>query len=153
MGDFSVTYRVAGLLKEVKQLISTQSKLRASVLDELHREGIEIVSPTFMNSRAFEVGARFLPPETAEPESIPEPEPLGPEELVFDKAEEAESVAELDQRIEAIDRALGKLEELLGKAEETERAELERRKADLQGHREKVHTQLERAREKHRANG
>jgi small-conductance mechanosensitive channel len=153
LGDFSVTYRVAGLLKEVRQLISMQSKLRASVLDELHRDGIEIVSPTFMNTRALEAGVRFLPPETAEPESVPEPETLGLEELLFEKAEEAESVEDLDQRIGAIDRALAKLDELLEKAEEAVQADLERCKADLQGHRERLQTQLERAREKHRASG
>jgi small conductance mechanosensitive channel len=40
LGDFSITYRVAGLLKEVKQVISTRSRLHAAILDTLHDAGI-----------------------------------------------------------------------------------------------------------------
>jgi small-conductance mechanosensitive channel len=49
LGDFSVTYRVAGFLSDVKQLLSVRSRLQASVLDMLHGAGVETVSPTFMN--------------------------------------------------------------------------------------------------------
>lgn len=46
LGDFSVTYRAAGLLTDVKKVISSGSLLRGAVMDELHGAGIEIVSPT-----------------------------------------------------------------------------------------------------------
>jgi small-conductance mechanosensitive channel len=68
LGDFSVTYRAAGLLQEVKELLPARSRLRAAMLDTLHRSGIEIVSPSFMNQRA-------LPPEKV---FIPEPAPSVP---------------------------------------------------------------------------
>ncbi len=44
LGDYSVTYRVAGLLTETKQLIAFRSRLRAAILDSLHEGGVEIVS-------------------------------------------------------------------------------------------------------------
>ncbi len=53
LGDFSVSYQVSGLLTEVEQLLGSRRKLRASVLDALHAAGIEIVSPTYMNTRSL----------------------------------------------------------------------------------------------------
>ncbi|MEJ2274148.1 MAG: mechanosensitive ion channel family protein [Woeseiaceae bacterium] len=41
LGDFSVTYRVAGLLEDVTSLISARSRLRAAMLDALHAADIE----------------------------------------------------------------------------------------------------------------
>lgn len=61
LGDFSISYRIAGLLEDVQSLISARSDLRKSVLDALHGAGIEIVSPNFMNTLALEKGQRFMP--------------------------------------------------------------------------------------------
>jgi len=116
LGDFSVTYRVAGLLVEVKRLISARSRLRASVLDALHAAGIEIVSPNFMNQRVYDPSASFIPRrvrETSADEST-----LTPEELVFDKAEEAESLESLRESYKAVVGELKVQEELLKKTEE-----------------------------------
>jgi small conductance mechanosensitive channel len=66
LGDFSVTYRVAGFLSDVKQLLTARSKLRARMLDALHGGGIEIVSPAFMNQRRLEQEALMMPPEMQE---------------------------------------------------------------------------------------
>ena len=43
LGDFSVTYRVAGIANDLSKLMSTRRKLRANTLDTLHEGGIEIV--------------------------------------------------------------------------------------------------------------
>ena len=61
LGDHSVLYRVAGLLENVESLISARSRLRESMLDTLHAAEIEIVSPTFMNSRVYSVDREFIP--------------------------------------------------------------------------------------------
>jgi hypothetical protein len=84
LGDYSVTYRVAGLLKDVKKLISARSDLRERVMDGLHRGGVEIVSPTFMNQRVFKPDSRFIPEVAVEQ---PEAEESTREEVVFDKAQ------------------------------------------------------------------
>ena len=108
LGDHSVTYRVAGLQTEVKQLLSARSLLRATMLDLLHEGGVEIVSPTFMNTRAFPPDRRFVP-EASVPSTSPGPlEPL-PEEVVFDKAEEAESLERLRLSIGELDREIENL--------------------------------------------
>lgn len=104
LGDFSVTYRAAGLLLEVKQILSVRSRLRGEVLDALHEDGIEIVSPNFMNTRALAESARFVPrrqssePQPEQPESVPE-------EVIFDKAEEAETEEERRLARERLEKA------------------------------------------------
>ena len=92
LGDFAVSYRCAGLLTDVKRLITVRSQLNGAVLDACHEAGIEIVSPTFMNQR--QVGdTRFIP--RREPKAVAiEPEADAenlPEDMLFDKAEQAES--------------------------------------------------------------
>jgi len=93
LGDFSVTYRIAGLLGEVKQILTARSRLRGCVMDALHEEKVEIVSPTFMNTRVLADGKRFVP--RTRKGSAAEDLDASPESVVFDKAEEAESVEEL----------------------------------------------------------
>ena len=92
LGDFSVVYRVAGLLQEVKQLLTARSRLRRAMLDRLHGDGVEIVSPSFMNQRVLQpdvpIIARSAPAsKTADDSTV--------EDLAFDKAEEAESLEQL----------------------------------------------------------
>jgi small-conductance mechanosensitive channel len=89
LGDFSITYRIAGLLCDVKQILTVRSRLRARMMDALHRAGIEIVSPTFMNTRALAADQQVIPTERPRREV---PDTSSPEALVFDKAEEAESL-------------------------------------------------------------
>jgi len=92
LGNDSITYRVSGLLIEVKSLLSARSNLYRNILDSLHGDGIEIVSPTFMNQRRLPDDAPILPPSLqpgANTDTTLADEPI-PEELVFDKAEQAE---------------------------------------------------------------
>lgn len=93
LADHAVTYRVAGLLTEVKQLISARSRLHTAVLDCLHHHGIEIVSPSFMNTRAVQPDKLFIPTSPAPSESCQQAaSSLTPEEIAFDKADQAESL-------------------------------------------------------------
>lgn len=127
LGDFSVTYRVSGLLKEVKRLLSARSSLRECVLDSLHDGGVEIVSPNFMNTRALPTDAIFIPKASRRAAAI-EPE-SSPEDLVFDKAEEAES-------LETVRLACRKV------AEEIEALEGQVKNAPTDADREKVQREL-----------
>ncbi len=93
LGDFSVTYRVVGLLTEVKRLLTVRSLLRRAILDSLHGAGVEIVSPAFMNQRVLEAGRPVIAPDEPDaPTAVDEP-PV--EDLAFDKAEEAENLEQL----------------------------------------------------------
>ncbi len=94
LGDFSVTYRVAGLLEDTKRLLTFRSRLRVAMLDCLHRDGVEIVSPNFMNVRDFDSRHDFVPSPSANPAPVAADAPL---EVVFDKAEEAQTLAGLQK--------------------------------------------------------
>ncbi|HUV29843.1 MAG TPA: mechanosensitive ion channel domain-containing protein [Acidobacteriota bacterium] len=125
LGDFSVTYRIAGLLPEVKSLLSTRSRLREMMLDRLHEAGIEIVSPTFMNQRVMTPDRRFIPKPSPVAPAEPETKEL-PEAVVFDKAEEAESLGRLQQRLQDLREELNNLKTALDAAsDEAERQALE----------------------------
>lgn len=107
LGDFSIVYRVAGLLEDVKSLISARSRLREAILDALHEAGIEIVSPNFMNTRALDPGISVIPSAARDPE----PARTQVEEVIFDKAEVAASVESIRKGIEKIDARLQQLAE------------------------------------------
>ena len=106
LGDFAVVYRCAGLLTDVKRLITVRSHLNGAVLDGCHEAGIEIVSPSFMNQRQVN-DVKFIPRRRRPtPADDVAPENL-PEAMLFDKAEQAESR-------EILVATLSKIEKLIG---------------------------------------
>jgi len=98
LGDFSVIYRVSGLLTEVNRLLDKRRELRARTMDALHAADVEIVSPNFMNTRNFDARDRFIP--DVEVAAEPVDTATSTDALVFDKAEEAESVTKLREKLE-----------------------------------------------------
>jgi hypothetical protein len=128
LGDFSIAYRVAGILTEVKQLLTVRSRLRAAVLDHLHGADIEIVSPRFQNQRLVAEDARFMPPREPEPAGAATSREIFPEELIFDKADQAESLTRLRAAHQSLEAKVTELEvELKSHAEGPERDALQRR--------------------------
>lgn len=123
LGDFSVTYRTAGFLTEVKQLLTVRSNLRAKVLTTLHGAGVEIVSPNFMTQRQLREEERVLPPDASAPATAD----VGqvPEERIFDKADQAEELERLHVERGEIETKISKLEERLKTADGDERSGLE----------------------------
>jgi hypothetical protein len=62
-----------------------------AVLDILHREGIEIVSPGFMNQRVLDGSEKILPKAATRKEKRTASEDnVVAEDVMFDKAEQAE---------------------------------------------------------------
>ncbi len=113
LGDFSVSYRVAGLLEDVKSLISARSALRVAMLHQLHQAGIEIVSPTFMNTRALADGKAIMPSTTRRSRK----KQTAAEEVAFDKADVAAKVEELRKAIQATEKQLADTDaESIGRA-------------------------------------
>ena len=138
LGDFSVTYHVAGLLPEVRQVLSVRSQLHKTMLDCLHEGGIEIVSPTFMNTRAYSPEARIIP-ETPRRAAEPEEPVTAPESVVFDKADEAESLEKLRERYAAMGKELNELKDKLeDTGDRTDRDRLQAEKDKLESHRERL---------------
>lgn len=142
LGDFSVTYRIAGLLKETKRLLSVRSALRVASLDALHRAGIEIVSPNFMNTRAFDPDRQFVP-KVARRAAAKLDEESNIEDLIFDKAEEAETREQLVERLAVLRKAIETTREAAKDAEdEALRASLEGRVTRLEERRAKIEAQV-----------
>jgi small conductance mechanosensitive channel len=131
LGDFSVTYRVAGLLEDVKSLISARSRLREAMLDALHTSAIEIVSPNFMNTRAVADDKQYIPEPSRE---RTREQRILAEDVVFDKAEEAASVELIRKSIELADAELLALENDKSAATESLRARLQAKKSRLSEH-------------------
>jgi small conductance mechanosensitive channel len=139
LGDFSVTYRVAGLLTETKQMLSCRSRLRAAVLDVLHGDGIEIVSPDFTNARVFKEERTFIPAQVAAPAPTQDSAPV---DVIFDKAEEAESLSRLEFKLQEKLAELDEVKKQLSEAQSDEEKEtLKGRVASL----EKVKEALQKA--------
>lgn len=103
LGDFSIVYRVAGLLEDVKSLISARSRLREAMLDALHDAGIEIVSPNFMNTRALDPQRSMIPVTRRRQ---PDPARTQGEDVAFDKAEDAASVESLRKDLQKLEAEL-----------------------------------------------
>jgi small conductance mechanosensitive channel len=118
LGDYSITYRISGLLTEVKKLITARSDLSRKVLDVLHDNDVEIVSPAFMNQRRLPDGARILPTPAAP--AVPPPQTAA-EAIVFDKAEQAE---QLEKQKAQIQEELRELESTLKEASDEMKRDL-----------------------------
>lgn len=110
LGDFSVTYRVAGFLSEVTKIVSARSNLNKAVLDSLHEAGIEIASPNIVAQRPLQDGRQFIPEKTQAKPAPTETAPA-PDERIFDKAERAAEKErltaekdQLDSEIQAIEK-------------------------------------------------
>jgi small conductance mechanosensitive channel len=139
LGDFSVHYRVAGFLSEVKYLLSVRSRLRACMLDALHGAGIEIVSPTFMNQRQLAPDRRFIPRPSGVHAAPLEGARPAPEEIMFDKAELAESREQLNERLQAIGEQIKALHQRTSTApDETARAAIKQQVGQLEARRDAV---------------
>lgn len=137
LGDYSVTYRISGLLKEANQLLDKRRELRGRTMDVLHAEGIEIVSPSFMNTRSLAKDRSFVADvvektsETGSRQST--------DSIVFDKAEKAESVERLREKAQEVDVRIVACKKLGAEAKDdqaieaanAEIAELEERKVRI----------------------
>ncbi|WP_346993362.1 mechanosensitive ion channel family protein [Alteromonas gracilis] len=128
LGDFSVSYRIAGLLLEVKSLLSARSRLHKCVLDALHNNDIEIVSPGFINQRPQPDGVKMIAktPQALSSDSDVSP---SPEDVIFDKAEDAEKH---EKSKAAIAESLVSIEAALSSADGNEKDLLKTQKAKLE---------------------
>ena len=123
LGDFSITYRVCGFLGDVKYLISNRTKLRRHVLDALHERRIEIVSPGFVNYRDIDTAGAIIPRVGRAQSSAPD-NGARPEDLMFDKAEQAESRAFMESELADVRKQLAEMAERLTR-DESHTADLE----------------------------
>jgi small-conductance mechanosensitive channel len=144
--DHAVVYRAAGLLREVKHLISTRSHLRAAMVDALHAGGIEIVSPRFVRQLVVPLAEAepVIPPMTVQPTAETG---AALEELAFDKAEAMTDLDELRRAYAAGEETRRGLDRELDDAggaggDAARRATLAERRARLTAHLEELERRI-----------
>ncbi|MEM7099984.1 MAG: mechanosensitive ion channel domain-containing protein [Pseudomonadota bacterium] len=96
LGNFAVTYRVTGMLQDYGKLITKQHELKAAVLDTLHEQQIEIMTPSVMNQRPLPADQTAIPPIT-DPQTQKVDQGHA-EKIMFDKSELAARINKLSQR-------------------------------------------------------
>ncbi|MFO7932796.1 MAG: mechanosensitive ion channel [Bacteroidales bacterium] len=115
LGDYSVSYKIHGFLEDSSKFFSTSSLLNGKVMDTLHEEGIEIVSPSFRNQRRVDE-KHFIPERTVEkPETKEE---TAPEELIFDEAIKSEQIEKKRDLLKDLEEKKDQLEEQLKAAKD-----------------------------------
>ena len=117
LGDFSITYKIHGFLDNSDKYYSTHSLLNCKVLDALHEEKIEIVSPTFMNQRKSDETI-FIPRKEKKVE-IKQTE--HPEDKVFDEAIKSEKVEQKVESLDTLEQRKSELKKELKKADDVEK--------------------------------
>jgi small-conductance mechanosensitive channel len=101
--DHAVAYRVCGFLPSIENLLSARSNLRKNVLAQMHGNGVEIVSPKFINQRQLDPDLKIIPTTPVLHGRRPQDAPtLAPEGKIFDKAVQAASLEELKLNLEDI---------------------------------------------------
>ncbi len=118
LGDFSVLYRIQGLLEDVENIIEARSKLNACVLDCLHEDGIEIVSPTIMNQR--QIGDKEIIPDTLEqiPVQVRKSRKENRQKIQFAKGEAAAAIVRRQKALRDVEAKIKSFEEALKGAQD-----------------------------------
>lgn len=129
LGDFTIVYKVQGLLENVKTIISSKSKLNAMVVDELHKVGIEIVSPKFVNQRQVN-NVTFIPKANKKVQASNDDNSTKAENKIFDKANEAEGIESRKKHLQTVNEKLAKLNDELKAAEAPEAKEAIQKKIE-----------------------
>jgi small conductance mechanosensitive channel len=124
LGDFSVSYRLTGFLKDIKTLLGTRSRLRWAMLNSLHGAGIEIASPSIMIQRPIGKDDKIVPARVSAAELIV-PESGSSETRIFDKAEKAGKLEGLRQRHQEMKDQVKNLKESLNTATPEEKISIE----------------------------
>jgi small conductance mechanosensitive channel len=126
LGNYAITYKISGMLTDVKSLLTARSNLRRKVADVLHEAGVEIVSPTFMSQRKLAEGSTIVPSQRTKDNSSSE---TIAEDVVFDKAEEA---AQREDSIEQLQEKITSCEQSLKQSDTEQKAQIENQLKMLQ---------------------
>lgn len=139
LGDFSVVYKVFGMIPNIKTILSARSRLNASILDALHEAKIEIVSPNFMNQR--QIGDTvFIPKKSKIKEDTSKSD--SPEMLIFDKAEGAGTIEKRKEQLVVIENRILEQQENLRTCTEEEKLAIQEKIERLQNLKPQIEEKL-----------
>ncbi len=118
--DHAVLYRVYGFLTDTKKVLLARSRLREEILSTLTAADIEVTSPNHMFQRRLDDGLRSMPQRVIPREPVAKDDE-DKEELIFDKAEQAEKTETLRARRDELQQQLQQLEKDAAKDAEVAR--------------------------------
>jgi hypothetical protein len=110
LGDFTVNYRIAGVLEDLKTYIASHSQLKRNVLDQLHENNIEIMSPAFIGTRVLNQKEQIIPTKPLQHETS-DAKAVSPDNIIFDKAERAELHDDFRKRLADVREKIKLLEQ------------------------------------------
>jgi len=126
----------------VKSIVSAQSRLTGHVIDELHSAGIEIVSPNFMNQK--QVGDTVFIPGKYRTKDKNVLEENTPENVIFDKADEAEGIEKRKELLAEVQDKIKKEEQELKVVKDVEqKAKLEEKIKKTKELKDKIEDKIE----------
>lgn len=144
LGDYTVTYRVAGFLSDVKTLFTAQSSLRRRVLDTLHDGGMEIASPLLVGHRSLSDSGPLVPRlDKTVLNHREEDESTAPSDLIFDKAEEAAEEDRVQTERDQIRAQVKELTQALDDAPELDKPRIRAELDELEAEAERLDAVLE----------
>jgi small-conductance mechanosensitive channel len=124
LGDFSITYRICGLLNDLDSILTVRSELHHQLLIKLHSAGIEIVSPTVTRHITQSAEQKIIPPSN---DMVPRENTVLAEEIVFDKANKIAKIEatrnELRSKVQQLKESKSAEAELAPVEEELARAQ------------------------------
>ncbi len=124
LGDYTVKYRIAGFLEDIKRLVTARSRLHIESLNTLHDAGIEVMSPSVMMQRPIPSEERIMPDKVVASRIASSHEKPLPESRIFDKAEQTEAIDRLEQELAKRGSERTELEKELEDASEAEKEAL-----------------------------
>lgn len=127
LNDYSVVYRVSGFLADITSLITARSNLKKYVLDVLHENDIEIVSPSFMYQRQMPSWDKVIPASQISSAQLQAEEEIAPEEMIFDKAKDAAEIEDIRAEVELLGKKIDSMKKQKKAASGTEKEELEKK--------------------------
>ncbi|MEM9620903.1 MAG: mechanosensitive ion channel domain-containing protein [Pseudomonadota bacterium] len=107
LGDFAVKYRVSGLLEDGSTAISARSSLRGAVLDVLHGDGVEIMTPSVMSQRPQTPDQQMIPARVFPDEANVDNGKA--ERAMFDKSERAGRISRFVEQLVKLEEEIKKL--------------------------------------------
>ena len=134
LGDFTVAYRISGVLEEFRELVSSRSRLHKQVLDVLHEGGVEIMSPRFLNVRSID-DEPVVPARTVA--VVEEPVQTSPEQVMFEKADQAEALEAMRDVKKAIEHEIQSIGDRIG-GKNGERVDTDEERSWLEARRERL---------------
>lgn len=117
LGNYTITYQINGLLRDIGKMVVAQSQLHKEILDEFSKARVDIMSPMYHRMGKYDNKVSHMAKYTAE-ESLEEIQAAEErvEKLLFEKAAREKKV------LAKTERATSMLSELEKKCEELERA-------------------------------